>query len=98
MIAAKKKFSETDEGPIGSIDGSMQYFQENVRSQASHIEGKGNFDHISFKSQQNLFSEYNKFSDYKLRKRKMIGGMHVIKSEGRGTDASYMQERNQAKK
>ena len=50
MIAAKKKFSETDEGPIGSIDGSMQYFNENVRSQASHIEGKGNFDHISFKS------------------------------------------------
>lgn len=46
----KKKFSETDEGPIGSIDGSQQYYNENVRSQASHIEKQGGFDHISFKS------------------------------------------------
>ena len=90
----KKKFTETDEGPIGSIDGSQQYFNENIRSQASQLETPGGFDHISFKSQQNLLSEYQKFSDYKLKKKKVFGGVHMLKSEGRETTASYLENRN----
>ena len=53
----RKKYTDTEEGPQGSIDdnNSCNKFNENLRSMASQVEFlPQNIDQISYKTQQNI--------------------------------------------